>query len=77
MAEEITQTISLLDQIKEVAKVRGMAQILLEAKKASQAEWELNNMRLLSEVATASEKVSEAESLLSELTIKAYNETGS
>ena len=71
------QTVSLLDQIKEVAEIRRNASELLEAKKQSYAKWEQDNNELLAQISLATEVQDKAETLLRELTIKAYNETGS
>jgi len=66
----------LREQIKVVAVARRVSQRLSEAKKASLDKWELENLRLLTEVATASEQVGEQEARLRELTLQAYAETG-
>ena len=66
----------LIEQIKVVAEARRKAQGLSEAKKSSLDRWEQDNLRLLSEVASATEQVGEAEAKLRELTLQAYEETG-
>lgn len=66
----------LKEQIKVVVGARGKAQGLLEAKKSSLDKWEQENLRLLSEVASATERAGEEETKLRELTLQAYAETG-
>jgi hypothetical protein len=77
MAETQEQTISLGDQIKAVAQIRqGIKKLREEANKVY-AEWEQQHNVLLSNLALSGQQLAEEESLLRELTIKAYRETGS
>jgi hypothetical protein len=77
MAETQGQTISLGDQIKAVAQIRqGIKKLREEANKVY-AEWEQQHNVLLSNLALSGQQLAEEESLLRELTIKAYRETGS
>jgi len=75
--EEVKQTVSLLDQIKEVAKAREQKFLLGMAKQRSYEQWLETNLELMEQLANAETEVTEQEALLRELTIKAYNETGS
>jgi len=79
MAEVETQeqTISLLDQIKEVAVARQRLEVAKLEKEMAFATWEKEHADLLQEVNSAFAEVTVTETLLRELTIKAYNETGS
>jgi len=78
MAEEVKeQTISLLDQIKEVVKAREQRFRLGMAKQRSYEQWLDTNLELMGQLAIAENQVAEQETLLRELTVRAYNETGS
>lgn len=77
MVEETKQTISLLDQIKVVAEARSNAKAYNEEKKKIYEEVEEKHASLFADAFNANQIVGEAETLLRELTIKAYNETGS
>ncbi len=78
MTEEVKeQTISLLDQIKEVARARILAQQASEAKMAAWVQWNNEHRGLLDTAVNTAKVVEEAEALLRELTLKAYDETGS
>jgi len=69
--------ISLLDQIKEVRGARLRLEVAKLEKEQSFTEWEKANTDLLQEVNSAFAEVTTSETLLRELTVKAYNETGS
>ncbi len=71
------QTISLLEQVKLVSEARNLKQGLEYAKKESYARWEAENKDLLERIVYLNEYVAEAEQKLRELTLRAYNETGS
>ena len=71
------QTISLLDQIKRVAEARNITESLRQERSASLAQWEMDNDGLLSQLKDHTEACQQEEALLRELTIKAYQETGS
>lgn len=66
----------LKEQIRVVAKARQSAQRAMEAKNASYTEWENNNRMLLEAVANTRQLTSDAESMLRELTLQVYTETG-
>ena len=74
---EIEQTISLLDQIKRVAEARQTKEALVQERNALLAQWEVENAGLITQLKDWSEACQQEEELLRELTIKAYNETGS
>ncbi len=73
---EIEKTISLLDQIKLVAKMRQEVEAQGDLKKQMYNEWLKANEYLFNEWGMIAKCLAEAETLLRELTIKAYNETG-
>ncbi len=77
MAEEVRQAISLLDQIKEVAKRRHYLEDATSIWTEAFDAWKGTHIQLYSAREIATQQVNEAETLLRELTIKAYNETGS
>ena len=76
MAEEVKQTISLLDQIKEVAQLRQRFAVAQMVKDEAFLKWKESNAGLYQEIDKTSAEVTASETLLRELTIKAYNETG-
>ena len=76
MAEEVKQEVSLLDQIKEVAVARQRLEVAKLEKEMAFATWEKEHADLLQEVNSAFAEVTTSETLLRELTIKAYQETG-
>ena len=65
------------EQIKLVVEARRKSQEMADKKKALYDEFRVTHRELFEDVVVAAEVVSEAEDKLRELTIKAYNETGS
>lgn len=63
-------------QIKVVVEARQKAAKVAEAKRASLAEWEKQNISLISESEVANANLDDAEEKLRELTIANFNETG-
>ena len=70
-------TEELVEQIKVVAKAREEAQLAKSIVKDAQAEWESLHHVILERATSFSERASSEETLLRELTLKAYAETGS
>ncbi len=66
----------LLGHVKEVAVARQRLEVAKILKEQAFAKWEKDNADLIQEVNVASAEVTTTETLLRELTIKAYNETG-
>lgn len=67
----------LLEQVKVVAEAREKARKAAEAGAAAMEAWEKENGLLLTSIAETKRQVIEAEATLRELTLKAYQETGS
>ena len=66
----------LLAQIKVVAEERKAYDRICNAKKISYQDWQDANITLLSSLLETEQRVKDAETLLRELTLKAYAETG-
>jgi len=66
----------LKEQIKVVVDARQRALVARDAKTASWYKWEQLNKGLLERVVVTGEQVADAEFLLRELTLQAYEETG-
>ena len=66
----------LQEQIKVVAEWRKRAEADTEAKKISYKQWEEDHSIMLDMVAKSNQAVVDAETLLRELTLQAYAETG-
>jgi len=67
---------TLEEQIQIVARTRRMSKELNEAKNLAYQKWEQDNASLLESLNSIRESCTEAESLLRELTLKVYHETG-
>ena len=74
---DIEQTVSLLDQIKRVAEARQRLEEATNIRIEAYNKWKEDNKLIFDTGETALKTCVEAETLLRELTIKAYNETGS
>jgi len=72
-----SKDISILDQIKLVAGLRLKVKQHSELKTQMLNEWQKANEQLFNEWGMIAHTLNEAETKLRELTIKAYNETGS
>ena len=66
----------LLDQIKVVAKTRGEAKVLSDKRKAMYDAFISQHTEFFADVVAAATVVSEAETILRDLTIEAFNTTG-
>lgn len=66
----------LQEQIKVVARARQRVEVLVATKSDRMARWEEDNKDLLDANADATKYVAEMETLLRELTLQAYAETG-
>lgn len=66
----------LVAQIKVVAQARKKSDDMAAKRKSLYDEFQTEHVDFFADVATAASRVSEAEELLRELTLKAYAETG-
>jgi len=66
----------LLEQIKAVAEARQIKAEIDQQVKDSRAKWEAENQGLLDQQRSLAEEVAGCESMLRDLTLKAYQETG-